>query len=197
MQQHSETCNIHAYVKTDLDSYITSRFPKNSPVRLAVIPFTVPANFTGYGAGRKNLGTELAAAMQRRILEKELVPIAEVFNREYWPGKEGEFFSGNFGALAQAREAGYDLVLVGLVDNLSSLNAITVYTKIIDVDAGVTLWYGKATAQASITENYDRRSRNPLKYIVNVRTRPDLLYFSDIIDEVVNCSTDEIASIED
>lgn len=151
---YGEHCNSHAYLQRMLNQHISSRFHRNAPVRMAVIPFTVPANLSAIDSERAGLGNKLAWQLHAALLSTGEIPIVEVFNREDWPGKREEFFTGNFGALSIAREAAYDLVLVGMLEQQKNLDQITAYTKIMDVDSGITVWYGKTTV-TSIRRDLD------------------------------------------
>jgi len=191
VQFQESPCKSRAYIRLGLEPYITQRFDKNAPVRLGVIPFSVPANLTGFG-NRANLGNELAWRMHAHLVRSEATPIVEIFPREDWPGKQDEFFRGNFGALAHGREAGYDLILVGLVDQLHSLEEMTAHMKIIDVESGVTVFYGSATA------HHEMPSLNNPLYLLGVSApRPDLLQTKAIVDSLSECMAFEVLKDED
>src|SRR4051812_36516187 len=110
--RYAESCNSHAYLQRGLYAYINSRYHYNSPVRMAIIPFSVPANISADNSERPGLGNELAWKIHAQLLATGQIPIVEVLNRQDWPNKKEEFFTGNFGAIAMAREAGYDLLMV-------------------------------------------------------------------------------------
>ena len=110
---------------------------------MAVIPFSFPANLAAFNTDHRGLGNRLAWQVHSELLHREEIPIVEVFNRQDWPGKRDEFYTGNFGALQRARAAGYDLVLVGMLKDLTSLTSLTSDVKIIEVESGTTLWYAR------------------------------------------------------
>lgn len=142
-------CKNHAYVRQVLSDYLSTRFHSHAPVRLAVIPFSVPANVSAYSSELPGLGNELAWSVRSELVRHEASPIIEVLNRYDWPGKKDEFFLGNHQAIAVAREAGYDLVLVGLLEGMGSLDEAILHSKLIDVAAGVTVWNGRSTSTRS------------------------------------------------
>jgi hypothetical protein len=152
---YRDTCNSRAYVQLGLEEYLKKRYPKYSPVRLAVVPFSVPANLASTGSEFPGVGNTLASKVQADLLASGAVPMVEVLNRVDWPGKKDEFFTGNFGALSLAREAGYDLVLVGFLERMTKLSVMSAHTKLIDVESGVTIWYGQSTVD-NLSPHYQR-----------------------------------------
>jgi len=188
---HYETqCNSRAYLQNDLESYLKSRFPSGSPVRMAIIPFSVPANVAAFDAERPGLGNELAWKVHAAMLSQNLVPIVEVFNRQDWPGKKEEFFTGNFNAIALARAAEYDLVMVGLMENMRNLHEMGAYTKIIDTDSGVTAWYSRSI----VSEPRPRVYRGGRLEMFIPTGRPDILPITPLTESLAYCIVDAIAS---
>jgi len=187
---YEKQCNSRAYLQNDLQSYISSRFPSSSPVRMAIIPFSVPANVAAFDAERPGLGNELAWKVHASMLGQNIVPIVEVFNRQDWPGKKEEFFTGNFGAIGYAREAEYDLVMVGLLENMQNLNQMSAFTKIIDTDSGVTAWYSRSVVSAPVQRPY-RGGR--LEMFIPTG-RPDLLPIASLTEDLAYCIVDSIAA---
>jgi len=177
-----EYCKTRAYVWTDAESFITTRFPRHSPVRLAIIPFVTPANLAARDNELPGLGNQFAWSVQRDLISAEIFPIVEVLNRQDWPGKKEEFFTGNFGSLNYARDAGYDLVMVGYLEPQDRIDTIVVHTKLIDVESGITLWYGTNTTytirpdllEVSSTFGFTDR-------------RPDLMYTNPLMQEASRC----------
>jgi hypothetical protein len=47
-----------------------------------------------------------------------------------------------------ARTQGYDLIVIGQVEQFTSLTELAITSKVIDVTKGVTLWYGHGTTFA-------------------------------------------------
>ena len=177
-----EWCNTRAYVRTDLAGYINQRFIPNQPARVGIIPFEVPANLASRGAQMPGLGNQLTWAVHRRLLETEVFPIIEVLNREDWPRKREQFFTGNFGALRFAADAGYDIVVVGYLEPLSRLDSWTIHTKIIEVASGTTLWYGTSTVYTTRHDMFEVSSTLGL-----TDRRPDLLYSNILTEEIAQC----------
>ena len=191
-EHYAETCNSRAYTRNILSDYITSRFPSNAPVRMAIIPFSVAANVSTYGDERPGLGNILSWKVHQYILASQTIPIVEVLNRQDWPGKKEEFFTGNFGAISRAREAGYDLVLIGYLESLKSMDTMTAYTKVIDVESGITLWYGQST---SSTYRPDiKRARYGLRL---EPSRPDMLFTDDLVGGLAQCIAAAVTSEEE
>lgn len=143
-----DPCNSRAYVRTVVADYLSTRFHTNAPVRVAVVPFSVPANVAGVNNELPGLGNELAWKVHEHFVDSNVFPIVEVFNRQDWPRKKEEFHTGNFGAITSARDAGYDLVFVGNVDPITSLDSLSATTKLIETESGTTLWFGQTTARS-------------------------------------------------
>lgn len=180
--QLGETCNSRAHVQMILADYLSRRFASHSPVRLAIIPFSVPANLSGYNNELPGTGDQLAWKIHNEWLQNATVPIVEILNRQDWPRKKEEFFTGNFGAIAMAREAGYDLVQVGLVENLRSTDALTVHSKIIEVESGITVWYATSTV---VTRRPELQSAAAMTGLLD--RHPSRLYTPEMIDEAAVC----------
>ncbi len=191
-QQHKESCNLRAYLDQDLEQYINGRFGSKAPIRMAIIPFSTPANFAWQNSQHQGLGKELAWRFQSEFLTQGTLPIVEVFNREDWPGKREEFWTGNFGSIAQAREAGYDLVFVGNVDPMRGIDNLTIHSKIIDVDAGITVWSGTTNVR---TEKA-KINRSRLGDIIGPEIIPNQLYIDDMITLAAACTIEKINQVE-
>lgn len=158
-----------------------------SPVRVAVVPYSVPANISAIDNERPGLGNQLAWIIHRELINWGKVPIVEVLNRPDWPGKKEEFHTGNFGAIAAAREAGYDFVLVGYLDPQRSLDTATAYSKLIDVENGVTVYYGYATAMTRRPEMRDWSASLGLS-----KSRPDLQNIGELYDKLGWCVVNDM-----
>ena len=156
---------------------------------MGIIPFVVPANLTQKPLQYRGLGNEMAFQLQAHFLNKEVIPISEVLNREDWPGKKDEFYTGNFGALSQAREAGYDLILVGIVDSYNPFAEVIASTKLIEVESGVTLWYGKTTAH-TMRRDYERGS----DYLNLEDRHPSHSFGEKLTETLTKCIANEILS---
>jgi hypothetical protein len=144
-----EHCNSRAYLRTPLQEYIKNRFPYGGTIRLGIIPFAAPANYSGGASGGgfwvQPAGEQLAQQLHRELLARQsAVNIIEVVNRSDWPGQEDEFFFGNHRSIALGRDLGYDLILVGVLERARSIDAISAYAKIIEVNGGITVWSGRS-----------------------------------------------------
>ncbi len=190
--QTTETCKFRAYVHQPIEDWLNSRYQAKSPVRVAIIPFSVPANFTTESDERTGLDLELATVLQQELLRRGSFPIVEVFNRQSWPGKKEEFFKGNFGAISLAREASYDLVLVGLLEPLRSIDEITAYSKLIEVESGLTLWFGRVSANSA---RPDLRLAAATLGLTN--RRPDLLSSAALSQELAGCIAGLVSAEEE
>lgn len=185
----TEACNSRAHVRMVLADYLSRRYSSHSPVRMAIIPFSVPANLTSLSHNQPGLENELAWRVQQYLLSDGTLPIVEVFNRQDWPSKKDEFFTGNYGALSMAREANYDLVLVGMVEPMRSIDTMTAHAKLIEVESGITLWYATSTA-SSKRSNMDSIADS---FWINDR-EPSRLYTDKIIDKLADCVVDSLLS---
>jgi len=175
-RRYAEPCKSHAYIAIDVRQYLNSRFNSNSQVRLGVVPYAVPANLSFRSTQDPGLGFDLAREIQSELLPTGTVPIVEVFNRTDWPAKNEEFFTGSFGAIALARDAGYDLVMTGYVEPLRSLDTMAAYTKIIEVESGITVYYGKSIVTTRRPEWDDMRASLWFgKEVPNQHYIPDLV----------------------
>lgn len=182
-----DDCNTRAYVRTDIPGFIDQRFKGGTTARMAVIPFVAQANFTAQNSELPGVSDQLAWSVHRELLGYDTLPIIEVFNRQDWPGKKDDFFTGNFGALTLARDAGYDLVLVGYLERIVRLDEWTVHTKIIDVDSGTTLWYGTSR----ITNN--RADLLEVSSVMGMTDRrPDILNVKEMVDRAGLCIAHDI-----
>lgn len=177
-----EECKTRAYIDNRLPEFITQRFGQQSQARLGVIPFTVPANFSGWGPQKPDWGYELATRIHQELLATAEMPVVEVLDRRDWPGKAEEFFAGNFGAIHAARDAGYDLVFVGMLEPLRSSNSLSVVTKIIETESGITVWYGNTTVYS-----YRPEIERSVAYLNLSTRRPDLVYTPEMAAEMARC----------
>lgn len=118
---------------------------------MGIVPLVTPANLAGYSDQSPPLGAQLAWRLHGEILRNGKIPIVEVTSWHDWPLKREDFFTGNFQSLKRARESGYDLVFVGLLEQ-STPEEAAVLGKIIDVNAGLTLWYGRVYALSHRTQ---------------------------------------------
>ena len=182
-----ESCNTRAYVRTDLPGFIDQRFKGGVTARMAVVPFVTQANFTAQNSELPGISDKLAWTVQRELLGYDTLPIIEVFNRQDWPGKKDDFFTGNFAALSLARSAGYDLILLGYLERISRLDEWTIHTKIIDVDSGTTLWYGTSRVTTNRHDMYEVSG-----FFGVTSQRSDMLYTEQMVNEAGHCIARDI-----
>ena len=185
-------CNNRAYLRTPLQEVLARTFqPSPNPPRLAVVPFSAPENVSMRSDEFPGVGNRLAWEVQAEILRWGLIGMVEVFHRESWPGKREEFYTGNFGALSRARQAGYDLLLVGDVVSPRNGNEVRIQGKLLTVNDGVTLWYGEIVASTSpdvVQEWWDSIGRSS-------RT-PNMLPANALYSRAARCLVNEIMSDE-
>ncbi|MBN8549306.1 MAG: hypothetical protein J0M12_08335 [Deltaproteobacteria bacterium] len=179
---YEDPCNNRAYIQTVMADYISNRFHSNAPVRMAVIPFSVPANLAGKNAEIPGLGNELAWKVQEDFIGTEVFPIVEILNRQDWPGKKAEFFTGNFGAIAAARDAGYDLVFVGMLDTITSVDILGATTKLIETESGTTLWFGQTTVKSN-----SRAINRSLDQALLTKRNPSIIETNQLKDGLAAC----------
>lgn len=180
-------CNSRAYVSTDVAEYVSARFSSPSNVRLGIVPFSVPANLAQRGDLYNDLASSMARRLQGGMLEIGVFGIAEIFNRPDWPQKREEFFTGNFGAMSLARDAGYDFILIGLIDELRSAHNLTIYSKVIEVESGITLWFAKSEYQE---QNDQEKIHFPTLQVVNETM--DFGNWNSFIERGADCVAHEI-----
>ena len=187
--QVTQNCSSRVYVSAPIGQQLSSRNGADHPSRLAVIPFAVPANLAGSSNELPGLGNTLAWRVHAEALASGEFPITEVFNRQDWPGKKEEFFTGNFGAISLAQEAGYGLVLTGFIENLRDLDSLTAHTKLIDVSSGITLWYGKSSVRA-----VEHRDPTVFDSMWRSTDKPAEMYTASIADDLGRCIVQGILS---
>ncbi|MBP9838946.1 MAG: hypothetical protein KBC84_09565 [Proteobacteria bacterium] len=186
-----EQCKSHTYINLKLEDYVKQRFTDNSNVRLAIIPFDVQESFAPLGNESSNFGRELARRFTLEFHKENLVPIVELFNRDRWPGKREEFFTGNYKAIDLARAAGYDLVMVGYLEELKDDVTLTIYTKIIDTQSNITIWDAQNTVVSRETAVRDTLNKASI-----MQKRPDLFNFAPRTEKLVNCTVYDIKEAE-
>jgi hypothetical protein len=188
-RRFGEGCKGHAYVRNDVGQYLSHRFLPGAPARLGIIPFTVSANLARQG-GSPGADDILAAKLQAKLLEYQTIPIVEILDRD-WPEKGGEFFRGNHGALLRARDAGYDLLFVGYLQPLSGTESMTASGKLLDVESGVTIWFGQIRA---FTRRRDFTRAAAWGGFAKVT--PSELYFEPLFEELAQCMAREMMKDE-
>ncbi len=189
--QVEEDCNYRAHLRTPIDLYISKRFPKDAPVRVGILPFSVPANLSGQSDEVPGLGNEIAWRVKEQLLSTGILPIVEVLSRHAWPGRRAEFHTGNFEAIEMARHAGYDLVFLGNIERLSSLDSLTAQGKLVETESGMTVWSGTSTAS---TNRHNRESIRPHAFFI--KREPNKVYTRLLADELAMCIRKNMMSEE-
>lgn len=181
-------CKVQAHIDQNFADYLKARYPSKQLVRAGIYPFEVPGTFFLAGGDQtKNFGLKLAEYFQRKFVEHQSPAIVEIFNRDRWPGKREEFFAGNYEALNMARNAGYDLVIVGFMEDPKDDQTFVIHSKVIDTSNNMTIWYGTATVVAHGREYQKNLARFHL-----ASERPDLFYVQERADMAAQCSVDAI-----
>jgi hypothetical protein len=192
VQHHfKDQCKNHAYARMVIEDYISRRFDSKAPVRMGIIPYSVPANFASLGSETPGLDIQLASAVQQKIMGTGAIPIVELNNRIEWPAKKDDFFAGNHGALAFARQANYDLVLVGYVPTTDNLQEMKAFTKVIEVDSGITVYYGQSILTSS---SPDFQREEPWWWFG--KKMPAKLDMQYMINELSHCIVQDVLSDE-
>jgi hypothetical protein len=180
-------CKIRAITNIGLESYLKDRFHSDQFVRVAIIPFEVPENFSHPGNESLHFGRELAVMLHREILHHGVMPIVEIFNIDRWPGKREEFHTGNHKAIGLARDAGYDLVLVGYMQNITNPSEISILTKIIDTTNGVTVWNGETVSYVKGSPLSDKLTHSRL-----ITPEVDHFHFNKQASTFARCTANEM-----
>lgn len=191
-----ESCTIRADIDENLTDYVSARTASGKPARLAILPFDVPENFYSPanlpGSTHTNAAQELARRLQTALLATGELGIVEVFDREVWQRKRDEFFRGNYGGLEQARLAGYDYLIVGMLEPIVNDETLLFQTKVIDLSSNITLWSGQ-TEVSSNARSWDRAMMNVKGY----RYRADLFEFRERFELFSRCTADRMVGKSD
>lgn len=184
-------CKNRAYTQMVLLDYINSRYHSKSPVRIGVIPFSVPANFATRSAEEPGVDYQIAWELQRQLLQSGQLSIVEMFNRLDWPGKKEEFYSGNFGAITFGRQAGYDIIIVGSIPTTAALRELSAFTKVIEVESGITIFYGMSSV-----DNPDPQYQREGTWSWFAKDRPDKLQFGSALKMLGRCVAENVLDEE-
>lgn len=149
---------------------------------MAIMPFSVPANLATQDAARPGYDMLAARLLHAELLTANELPVVELLNRAGWPGNRDDFAFGNFEAIRQARDSGYDLLLLGQIAELSTPEAFTAYTKIIDVDSNTTVWSARYDIHSN-RKNWQYLGAN----VAATRRRPDQFAFTPMLEKLAAC----------
>lgn len=151
------------------------------------MPFDAPAGFSRWGKDEPSYGQQLASKFQLEMQKTGELGLVELFNVDNWPGKREEFFTGNFRALELARKAGYEMILVGSLQIPRGESTMVLYTKLIDVQNGVTAW----SAQTTLTSS-ERDINTRMAQLGFGKNKPDEFGFPRRTDAIVQCTVPQM-----
>jgi hypothetical protein len=186
----SEGCKIRTYIDLGLVDYISNRYNSQQLPRIAVIPFDVPETFSPAGNQKINFGRDLANLFQHELLRRGELGIVELFDRDRWPGKRAEFFTGNYTAIQLARNAGYDFVVVGYMKDIINESDLTMLTRVVDTSNSITVWYAKTTISSNA--RVLRRTLSDITRGWIIQDKPDLFAFPERADLFASCTADRL-----
>ena len=186
-----EFCKNRAYLRVPLDAYISQRFPKGSPLRVGIVPFSSQANLAARNDMAPGLGFSIARGLREQLLAYGTFPIIEVLPRADWPGKYLEFDSGNFEAISMAKNAGYDFVLIGAINQLRSLDELSARAKLIEAEGGITVWSGEASVSSLRRERADSI---PFRWLS--KNEPSRFATNELMDMLPACLAASLLSEE-
>lgn len=179
-------CKTRAQVNSSLLSFIKARFKPEIPVRIAVLPFEVQESFSSPANNAADYGQTLATQLQSELMASGELQIVEFLDRR-WSGKRDDFARGNYQAIENARQAGYDFVIVGQLEPMAGESSIVVEARVIDVANGITLYRGETVAYSDEREANRFFAKTPF-----VRERPDYFYYPERTRLVAHCIVEEI-----
>ncbi|MCB0358615.1 MAG: hypothetical protein KDD44_03240 [Bdellovibrionales bacterium] len=183
----TEGCKIRTFVDQDLLDYVSERYHSKQSVRYAIIPFDVPETFARAGDDSHHFGRTLARLFQEEFLRSGELGTIELFNRDRWPGKRDDFFTGNYQAMEYARNAGYDMVILGHMEDIRDPEEFSVYTKVIDLSNNITIWFAKTTVYSR-----ERTVNRLLSTTRVIPRRPEMFYFDERSAELSRCTVFEL-----
>lgn len=187
-QAPKSSCSIRSYTDVGFLGYLSRQKDNGNPIRLAVMPFEVPQNFVlTYKRNRGNIGNSLARDIQMELKRSGVIDVVEYFDNPSWPGKRAEFSKGNFDSLKNARQAGYNLVLVGYLEEITNESDLNLQLKIIDTANFVTIWHVRTTASSKA-----RAERRYLSRFGLAKDKPALFDFSGRLDMLTKCSVSNL-----
>lgn len=178
----SQPCKNHTNINTNLKKYITKRYLNKKLLRLGIFPFSVPANFTAKSLDRLDFGIVIAQKLQPYLLSSNLFTTVELLDYPEWSGKKQEFFANNLQAIEIARNIGLDFVVLGYLSPQNHIEQMTVYSKIIDVNTGITVYYGETTAF-----NEYLKERKSLKAALTTQYQPSDFRIDDLTQTLMTC----------
>jgi len=156
-----------------------------------ILPFVVPENFAQPGADVPNVGRELAVEFAAQFRGAGAIPVVEMYNVDRWPGRREDFATGNYQALQLARNAGFDFLVVGYLEDLKGDDFFNIQVKLIDVSNNITLHHSLLRAYSR-----DRLWSREFGRSWFVQEHPNNYSFPEIIDESARCGVEAMMSDE-
>lgn len=187
-----ETCKIDTYLNAGLRHYISSQYRSKKDFRAVILPFETQEQFAYHGPESDRVGWMLARKIQTQILGTGAIPIVEFYQYGNWPGKKNDFFNGNYIAQEFARNAGYDLLIVGYLEPIVHKDQLVLHTKAIDPATSVTLWNARATVSSYMQGINDSLARARLD-----TQQREMFYFPEKFEELTQCTTRSLTSEEE
>ncbi|MGI6680965.1 MAG: hypothetical protein ACOX3T_05760 [Bdellovibrionota bacterium] len=179
---YTNQCKNHANIKINVKRYVNSQYSRRKFLRLGIFPFSVPANFSSYSVDRADYGTLLAQELQPTLLSLDVFSTAELLDYNDWSNKKQEFFSNNIKAIEIGKNLGLDFIVVGAMSPNNFVDKMTVYSKIIDVNTGITIFYGETTG---INEKFE--NKNFLNANFNSKSDPSDLMLDRLTNTTMRC----------
>jgi hypothetical protein len=190
-----ESCTIRADIDESYPDYVKARYDESNPRRTAIIPFDVPENFSPPGALPGSMtnhsGQELARRLQAALLSEHEMGIVEVFDRGSWQQKREEFFHGNYSSIEQSRAAGYDFVIVGMLEPITDGTTLRFQTKLIDTASNTTVFSGMTEIYAN-ARDWDKALIRKETVIV----RNDLFNFREKFETYARCTAKRLSGTD-
>lgn len=141
----SIACNNQAYINDKAHNFLTPRDSSGEQESIGIFPFDMPESFASNHSWPSELRENLGSTLTRDLLATGQASLIEFNNQAIWLGKRDDFDAGNPQAISLGRAAGYDLILLGFIDQpKGSEDTLAVRYKLIDVRSAVTVYYGIA-----------------------------------------------------
>jgi len=154
-----DQCKIRTYIDDGGTALLSNRFVdtnyRDRPIRIAVIPFSIPEHFAVWGSYEGHLGWELARVFWADLLAAKVEGTIELVAANTWAGESEEFFEGNYRNIEIARQAGYSHIILGYLKEPTSDGILRVYTKLIDVGTSHTMWFSLTEVEKGGNQDWD------------------------------------------
>lgn len=175
-------CKNRASISINLKNYVKKRYKKEKFVRLGIMPISIPENFSARRIDDQDFGEILSHKYQYYLLRSGVFSSVELIQKPEWPGKKEEFFGSNVTAITIARHMGLDFVMLGYLSPKRSIKEMAISSKIIDVNTGVTVFYGETSVE---NQNYDQ---DLFSRFFNKKDPSDFK-FGEMTDNLIACQS--------